>query len=420
MATAAQQAAAKKADFAKTYPGTVVPFDLGSTQFRFTVVRPDYGNVVVDDLVQQVEWRDEGSSYDQGVDLNAIPILRGSLTLIKPDHDGPNKLRHIFNGHRLRCEVFWGSKWRPLWEMRMDTDETQLASAEWRFDLADDFTLLALTNVSARYKKGKSNHRLGWFYHEIIRDLCRTYGIPVGQLARGTHRITSFTDTDQPLLLVLTDVLQREVAATGRNYVMRWGPDSKGRYALNITPLRRNPILYTLSDQIRDATLARHRRATLATTVEATGAAKKGKGKGKSRQRIKVLVTDAAGFKRYGFIKRKITLPGNIDSVSAARAYARRSLAKGLTPIRLIDNVMHTGIPDVRRGDAVRVSIPDEGYVGADGIVFVSSVTHSYGNGDYTMTLTLSFIDPQDPAKLKAQREAALRAAKRKTKGKKK
>jgi hypothetical protein len=408
-------------DLAHVYPGAALPFDLGQTQFRFTAIRPDFGNVVVDDIIETIEWRDEGpeseSSGGSATDLNTIPILRGSVTLHKPDPDlfSNSTLRKIYNGHRLRCEVFWWDRWRPLWEMRMNTDETDIDSGEWRFDLEDDMAQLALTNISCRFKKGKKSHTRGWYYHEIVRAVCRKYGIPVGQLARGTHRIASFHEDDQPIMLVLYDALQREIDYTGRNYVMRWGP-YKGKFCLNITPLRRNPFLYTLSSQIRSATAQQRRRGTLATTVTMHGTAKKGH----KRTKIKVKVTDRAGAKRYGYIERTIGVPGNVDSVSEARNYAKRTLAKGLKPVRLLDNFTHTGIPDLRRGDAVRVAIPDEGYVGGDGIVFVTSAVHTYGSGDYTMTLSLSFIDPQDPKKLKAQREKALRAQKRAKKGKKK
>lgn len=410
-----------RTDFIGAYGAPQAPLDLNSQQFRFTLVRPGLASVPVDGLIETVEWRDEGA-----VDtVNRMPILRGSVQMRKPENGNAPAVR---DGDKLRCHVFWVTKWIPLWEMRLTQDRVNIEDGTWTFEAADDLNQLALGQIHARYVKKTGKRRLGWFYHEIVRDLCRRYNVPVGTITAGTERITNFDEPEKSILEVIYDALQKEIDGSGRRYVMRWGPTHystgkkngqlTGRFGLEITPMRRNPMLYVFASQIRTALVGHDRRGTLATVVVATGSQKGGKKK--ARKKIKVKITDKRGRDRYGYIERKITLPGNVESTRKAKQLAQRSLAKGLSPIRIIEDFTHPGIATVRRGDAIRVSVPSEGYVGARGIVFVTSVVHNLSASDYTMTLTLGFLDPLDPNKIRAEREAALRAKKRKAKAKKK
>jgi lysophospholipase L1-like esterase len=197
--------------------------------------------------------------------------------------------------------------------------------------------------------------------------------------------------------------------------VIRWAPVSAKplRFGLSVSMMRRNPVLFLFKDQIVSGTVGHQRRGTLATTILATGTRKVGKGKKVKHKPIKVRVTDKKGQQRYGWIERKITLPGNVESASKARTLAKRSLAKGLKPIRIVENMSHPGVATLRRGDAIRLSLPEHGFKGNAGIVFVTSVSHTLEAGSYSMSMSLGFIDPLDPDKLRKAREAALRASKR-------
>jgi hypothetical protein len=138
------------------------------------------------------------------------------------------------------------------------------------------------------------------------------------------------------------------------------------------------------------------------------------------REKVKLkAVVSKKGVQRYGYIEREQKYAYRVESKRELRLRAQRSLARSMRPVRLLENFTHPGIASLRRGDAIRVSIPSEGYIGAQGIVFVIGVTHTLSAGDYTMTMTLGLHDPMDPNKIRAEREAALRARKRAARKKK-
>jgi hypothetical protein len=411
-----------KTDLVKTYGREETPLRLNEQEFRFAAVRPGLGTIPLDGWIESVEWNEEGS--EDATELNMIPVLRGSITLRKNHPDSPAKFPTLRDGHRLRCDVKWFGNWKPLWEMRMLNDRLSIEDGSLTFELQDDIAQLILTEGSVAYRKGKKRRKKGYRYNEIVRLICRKYHIPVGSVVAGTEW-HSYVKKDVSVLEMIQGAVEAEQKLTGRHMVIRWAPlppakkgKNKGKstgYGLSITPMRRNPILFLFKDQITAASLGHQRNGNLATTIVATGSQKSGKGKKTKRKPIKVVVRSKEGERRYGFIRREIKV-GNVEGRASARKLAKRSLAKGLKPIRIVENFSHPGVATVRRGDAIRVSIPEEGYKGKQGIVFVTSVNHSLAGGDYTMTLTLSFIDPLDPNKLRADREKALRAKKARNK----
>jgi hypothetical protein len=204
------------------------------------------------------------------------------------------------------------------------------------------------------------------------------------------------------------------------------------RFCLNVIHPTRNPLLYTMRDQIRSATSEPLRRSKFATSVVVTGSQKK---KGGKRRKLRVRV-DADGrgnrpkrgkkrlgdnlIKRYGFIERHLTMPGNDLSRQDLIDRAKHELAVQSVPTRRLSNFVHYGIAFVRRGDVVLVDLPEEGYSGKRAYMFVVSVTHSLSPDDYTMTLELTWKDPLDPEVTRKMREKALRAKKRAERGKRK
>ena len=433
-ASAGSDVASKKTkkirvDLVKAYAKPSAPLRLNEQRFRFTLRRPDFDDELdIGPYLEQCEWRDEGSEDD----VNAIPILRGSITLRKPHaKQTPMVIR---DGHLIMCEVFWYAQWRPLWEMRLTQERVTVEDGTWSWELADDMLMLAGSNGSVTYKKGRKRRKRGYKYHEIVRLVARKYHVPLGQVAKGTEWIKSFSYDDEPLLELFRLALEKERKATGRRYVMRWGPISpstakkaagrkqkktvkqakaarRPQFGLTIVPMRRNPILYYFRDQITSAQVGRDRRDTLATVIVAEGRVKTGKGKNQKTKKLKIRVAAKKALKRYGYIIREIKL-GTVTSQKKARQRATRSLAKGLKPVRIIENFQHPGIAMLRRGDAMRVAIPEENYKGRSGVVFVTAVTHSVTASGYDMQLSLGFTDPMDPNKIKAEIEKAKRKSK--------
>jgi hypothetical protein len=396
-----------KTDFIRAFGAPQPPVLLNTQEFRFVALRPE-GNVRIDDMLESAEWRDEGANE---IDINAIPTLRGTVGLRDSDS---NDVR-LRDGNRVRCYVRWFGIWKPLWEMRVQGEESNVEEGVLSYELSDDLMLAALTSISKRYRKGKKTRTRGWRYDEIVRDLCRIYKLPIGSMPRGTKRFSKTFD-EVPLIEAIRSTVEEEVKWSGVRLVMKWAPDKTGRYALHVVPMRRNPLLYLFKDQIRTALVRHQRRGTLATAIVPTGYMKHGK----KREKVKLkAVVSKKGVQRYGYIEREQKYAYRVESKRELRLRAQRSLARSMRPVRLLENFTHPGIASLRRGDAIRVSIPSEGYIGAQGIVFVIGVTHTLSAGDYTMTMTLGLHDPMDPNKIRAEREAALRARKRAARKKK-
>lgn len=405
-------------DFQQAYALDAEPLDLSTQEFRLTAVRPNIGPPVpIDGLIEQVEWRDEGNAYS----LNTIPVLRGTMAYRQQDPSSPEGSGiHIQDGHRIRCEVKWFGNWKPLWEMRILTPPARtVEDGTTTIELADDLVLAAQSEGMFRYRAGKSRRRTGWRYDEIVVDVCRRFRIPCGPLVKGQKRYKNFHPDGQPIspLEAIRLAVQAEEDYTGRRFVISWRPDAKGRFCLHVTHPARNAMLYTLADQIRNATVSPVRRAQLATAVVATGTTKK-RGKATSKKYVHREVNPDA-VRQYGYIEKRVRVPGGYaDGMGDVVAKAKRDLAKNLKPVRAITNFVHYGIATTRRGDTVRVSLPHEGFVGDAGFLWVVSVTHTLTPSDYTMALDLTWRDPLDPNKLRAAREKALRAQKRATRGK--
>lgn len=407
------------ANFHQVYQAKQAPFDLDSQQFRLWLIRPGMNRLRFDDRIESIEWRDEGNQYN----LNTIPVLRGTIAWRRDD---PAVSRHpveVLDGHQFRCEVKWLGKWEPLWLMRVVAPpEHTVEDGTAKADIADDLILATLSRGTFRYTKNKKR-KLGWLYHEIVVDVCKQFQIPIGSLVQGTERITDLSPPGQvsPLEVIRQAVL-KEQDATGRRFIIAWRPHADDRaaggtrFALNVMHPTRNPLLYTLRAQIRQATSSPLRRANIATSVTATGSSKKAKGK---RKKMSATASAVRYVRQFGFIVRNITVSGN-PSRDELTKRAKAELAKNIQQTRVLSNFQHYGIAFVRRGDVMKINLPEEGYKGDAAYMFVVSVTHSLSPTDYTMALDLTWRDPMDPEATRQLRESAQRKKKRASHGKKK
>jgi hypothetical protein len=405
-------------DWDVTYGRALEDLDLASQEFRFTAIRPDIFNAPLDDYLEQITWRDEGNQYN----LNTIPVLRGTAMWRQEHDDLPGGTFHLRDGHSIRCEVKWLGHWLPLWQMRIvKPPETTVESGEANAELADDLYLASLSRGHFRFRKSKKRPR-GWRYHEIVVNVCRRYHIPLAAIQKGTAWIKELGDggdlDDVSPLEVIRQAVLAEQTYTGRRLLIAWRWDTaKKRFALHVIPAARNNVLWTFSDEIRNATVSPVRRATLATSVVAHGSGKKPK-HGKRVHYKPVRISSDKAIRQYGFIERHVTVSGNAEGRGDLVAKAKRELTKQLKPVRIISNFQTGGIATVRRGDTIRVSLPQQGFMGDAGIVYVTTVEHTVTPGDYTMTLELTWRDPLDPNVLRKQREDALKRRKQRERSK--
>jgi hypothetical protein len=398
-----------RADILGLYKRGAPELDLNDQEFRFTALRPGLGPLPLDSVIEQVEWVDESS----GGMLNVLPVLRGSATIRKPHPDQQGAKLVLKDGHRIRCSLRLGGSWTPLWEMRIIRPVTDVATGSMTVELCDDLWLVAQSQGDFRFVKGTRKRRNGWRYDEIVAEVCREYGVPIVALAHGQRRINHFEEDDCSPLYAIRRVVEKERSWTGIPLVIAWRWDEKRkRFGLHIAPFRRNPVLYMLSDQIQSAQVSVTRSAELVSQVEATGhVGAKGKAK-----KVTILVKSKEAQQQYGLLRREHNFTGRFDSRADLRRQAKQRLADKAEPVRALE-VTHAGIAVVRRGDAIRVRIPEEGFKGERGVTFVQTARHQLSAGSYTMDLTLNFTDPLDPAVVRKEKATAARARKRSQRG---
>lgn len=384
---------AKVDDLSRYYANRWSDVKLDEQKFRVVLLHGTQGHISLDNVVETLSWVDDDV------------LLSGSMQLRNPR---PSEPRLPFTlGTLIRCDVKWAGKFVELWQMRVDKPVDSLEDGSISVDLVDRLAYLQRSHDSFNYKRNKHHKPKGWYCHEIVRDVAKRYGIPIGQLAEGTKRIRSLVTDGSPLDVIKKAYgLEREWS--GRRYTIRF---MKGK--MYIQPLRRNPVVYIFGQQIISGTVERHMDPFFASVLEVEGSSKK---KGRKRHKIKHTEIRPDLVKRFGYIKRKRSLEG-LDSHAEAKTRAKRIMAKHSYPKRTI-NISHPGISVLRRGDCERISIPDEGFVGKKSFVFCKSVSHSVSNGVYTMDVDFTVEDPFINAR--AELEAALKKQKHdKRKGKK-
>lgn len=390
----------KKPDLTKLYRRKVEPLHLSSQEFRCQLIRNDRPKarvVNIDGVVETLEWRYEAGN----------PVLVGTLTTRK-DRLGGGVFMH--DGHVLRLQVRWGGKWRELWRMRLrDGNATLQDTATWA--LADDMAILQESTDYFHYTKSKKNgHPKGWLVHEIVRDVARRYRIPVGKIAKGKHYITDLSGKMTPLQ-VLQKAYAIEKEANGHRFTIAW---RNGK--INVTPLRRNDLLYTLRSQIEDAAAGRQPRDANFATAVTVRATLKGRKGSRKRSKIEIRYVNEKAVAADGFVHRAIS-GGNVKDRADAVAKAKRYIAKHSVRKPTLTNVQHRGIAFLRRGDAIWISLPQFGFSGPNAICFITAGTWQLSGGQFTMSLDVGFDDPYKHPKVKRKnKDKKTRATKRKKK----
>jgi hypothetical protein len=393
MATAAQQRASSARGTARSdqpvdywrRPGT--PKTIARHRFRARILRPGLQTLTLTNAIEGVSWDDVSS------------VLTGTITMRLPTG---SKVQ-IKEGHVVVLE--WSPQgfdaYRELWRMRVKKPAIDLPTGAITCEVLDDLAFLQLSKDDFVYHTDKA-HPHGWAVHQLVAAICKRYGVRVGSVPRSSLRIKRFSRLGVSPLDAIVYALRKLREHTGKKLVLRY---ERGR--LIVEPLRRSRELLVMSRTIIGAAYSRTAYVEgFATVVTAKGTAKKGKGR---RAKLRVRVESKAGRRQYGTVHQLVDSSG--DTRAEVRTTAKRRLARVKDPSEEL-TITHSGIPTLKRGQAIRVEVDE---VGVRQVVFVKEVRHQVTGRDYQMSVTLRFDDPFVDAAAKSS--SAKRAAAAKTRG---
>lgn len=369
------------------YRYTLPPMVPGDFEFELTLLRPGLPSMGLDRVCESFEWNESSSE------------MTGRLTLHRPIVGVPASLP-IERAHRVRCRVRWGGSWYELWTMRVQPPETAPEENGVTVTLRDDMDLLKRTRRDWSYRQTK-HRRFGYFPEEMVRLVCKRAGIRVGAIAKGLHRVPSLHLKNATPLDVFRAAYKHEKEKSGRSFVIRLR-DGK----LEIVPLKRNPAVYVLADQIQMALLTQEPASETPATV-LTGRGRVGSGK--DARKVSYTDYDRRVVRRFGYVHHEKNY-GRVSSVGELRVKVQRDLAKMLK-VNLTANIQHAGIPFIRRGEGAKLDLPLEGFSGSQAFVYATTATHTVQGGTYQSAWNFTTDDPY--VKLKEQAEREQRAAKR-------
>lgn len=381
------------------------PWDAGDERFSVELTKRKASGkagdkLLIDDWVTGLSWEDAG------------PHLRGTLSLAKPHAWGERPLG-VRPGDSVVCRVFTkaGGDAKEVWRMRVvGPVAAEALDGTMEVALQTDYALYRRSRGDFKYVKGR-RHRRGWSCDEITRDVCERFRIPYvrEELPRGRHKIEKLVRKNVSPMEIIAEAYRREAGFAGYKFAIHF---RHGR--LNVDWLRYPEFMYILGPAIVGATVERSVKGSYATAVEVKRTIKKD---GKREKISSGLIVNERGARRSGFVRRLVHAEAG-NSAAALKGRAKRYLARQFKP-RYEVTVRHPGVPWVRRGDALRLYVPEEGVTTENGqavICFVNAVTHTVAAGEYTMEITVRFADPfldERKARSKQRREDKKRKRKR-------
>lgn len=364
-----------------------VPF--GRFEFRATVERGKESSLRLDRTIETLNWSESG----QGV-------LTGSMTVHRPTR-GPR----LIVGDKVRIAYTpWGqNRWQTLFIARLAKPEFSIGDDQYQYTLEDDLLRASRSKITVKLRQDRA-HPNGWRADAAIREVCRRADIPVGRLPRMKYRVKRGTWINQSPTVILANLLKHERRKTGSRYFYRW---VGGR--LSVVPFQRSKDLLIVGGFLQSGSYSESLPSEFATVLEAWATADDGSGKdtrGRRRhkkRKLRTRVESKNGIAKHGRIIKTVQAP-SADSVAELRKWAKRELARR-GHVKQTLTFTHPGLPTLRRGDALRVTVKRADLDKV--IVFVSEIAHSVSAGSYTMDVTVDFEDPYIDA-------SASKAAKKK------
>lgn len=369
---------------------------LGRYQWRVTIQRGKATPLVADQTVKAVSWSEDANN-----------VMTGSITMQNPK----DEVKPVV-GDLVRLQwSFWGQEhWRTAFLMTLAQPQYQVGEDQWVFQLEDALTRANRSELTLRFREDRA-HPNGWRADDAIAHVLREVGIPAGRLPRMEYRARRLTFTKQPPQEIIATLLRHERRKSGKRYFLRW---IEGR--LSVVPYQRSKDMLIVGGYIMSGSLTESLKENFATVLHVTATSDEGdgndaKGRRKHKKRkLRVTVQSERGIARYGRVVRSVSTSG-ADTLAEARAWGKRELARRGRPHRDL-SFTHPGVPTLRRGDALRLTIADAGIDRE--IVFVSEVAHDVQPGAYNMDVTVAFDDPYvDKVAERARRKKQRAARKR-------
>lgn len=346
----------------------------------------------IDEYVTAITWDDSQE------------VMTASLSLQRPDLERPTL--PVQAGYRVRCRTSWAGQVYDVWEMQAQPETVDPVTGAIDVPLTDDLVNLKRNRRDWRFRKSKTRPK-GWLAHDVVREVARTEGVRVGQLAVGVKYLDAIKLERKSALDVIKEAYQQEADKTGRKYVIRF---RNGR--LEVVPYRRNRLLYVLGGEVEGATLTYTTAERPVTVIEAKGRV----GKGRAAVTHKIDVMNREVVRRFGFSQETHDY-GRVASLADLRDRANVDLAKKIKKTRT-GELDVGGIPFIRRGDGMRWQNKEPGWHGPSEssrdrtYVFVTAVSHAVDSSRYTMHLTFDQEDPFQKDKDRRDKEALAKKKK--------
>jgi hypothetical protein len=203
--------------------------------------------------------------------------------------------------------------------------------------------------------------------------LCSDYGIPVGSIADTGYVIPSLIIQDKSLYDTILQALTLTKNQTGRRFFIS---SSAGKFYLQPLASTSSKYVIEVGTNLTDASYSKSIEDTV-TQVKVLG--------GKNDVYV-VKKKDATLAAKYGIMQAIETMD---EKATKAQVEQRASaLLKEKAVINDQASVDALGVDDVITGVKVTVHEP---MTGLSGSYYVSSDTHTYENGNHTMSLELSY-----------------------------
>jgi hypothetical protein len=363
-------------------PGPKIAY--GREHFRVTLLRGRrIPRLPLDRLIETVTWTDESAILTGDISLRQAPYVKQPIPVLA--------------GHQVLCEIANSPNgpYRELWRMRVSQPQREFREGTASFSLQSDLALLQASEDDFRYGKGR-RYKRGPRGDQVIRDVCRRYGVRVRSCPRMRHRVRKLVMLNVSPLDVIVRVLKLERTNHGRRFAIYF---ERGK--LEIRPLRRSNLLLELGPSVINAALSDSIKENFATALTVrTGASEEKQPDSKNRKvkrkkKIVVKIKSPSAVARYGYIHR-IVYAQDADTPGEAKAQGRRYLAKLARPNKEA-TISHRGIPWVKRLQAIRLSFPEQQ---VKQIVYVKSVRFSLTAQGLDMEMNMAFDDPYVDEKL--------------------
>lgn len=380
------------------YRGEVSQTAQKGYDFRAEVIRREKRGtkrvLSLDPIITQINWEDKG------------PIREATISVTNP---GSNKELPVKRGHevRVRYRPTGGHNWHPLWRLRVFDVATNESTGNRDITVKDEVAWITKTKEDFSYKKGKAKSEgkrpNGWYAHQIARDICRKYGIPVGKLVKGRHRIENLTEEGISPFKAIEKAYELDRDETGRKFILGiWN----GK--LSVRLMRRSKTMLLLGGHLVEAIYSEGMKASFATVLDVKATSKREKG---SHKKIEMEVRSSkTAMRRYGIIRAEWTIDDPVHSKAKARARAKRRLIHFQEPEETL-SLSVPGIPTLQRGDAIKVKLRQSGL---NEIVYASGVSHTVTAGDYMTEVECQFTDPFEDKEGDKTREKICKEARKK------